>query len=126
MHQLISVIGAFTLLSLLTVGVNKSVADRTQETYNSESIIAATTEAQALLEQVILESFDQATIPPGNGQSVNSPSQLTPASSLGPDGEASVSKYNDIDDYKGYTRLDTVKTAIFKDSVDVYYVSPNA
>jgi len=117
MYQIIMVVGAFMLLSLLTVSVNQSVINTANATYETASIIAASTMAQALLQEVTLRDFDQNT---RNGAIVATPSGLTAVANLGKDGET-YPYFNDLDDYKGFLRYDTIKTGIFKSTVNVVY-----
>ena len=117
MNQMIMVIGAFMLLSLLTVSVNQSLINKTSSTYETESVIAATTMAQALLQEVILRDFDENT---RNYAIVATPAGLTTVAHLGKDGET-YPNFDDLDDYKGFLRYDTIKVGIFKSNVYVVY-----
>ena len=121
MQQILMVVGAFMLLSLLTISVNKSIIDRTNATYESESVIASSTLAQALLQEVTLRAFDQNT----RFAAVASPTGLTSVASLGKEGEV-YPLFNDLDDYKGFTRYDTARIGIFRSSVDVQYANPSS
>mgnify|MGYP001447624904 CR=1 FL=1 len=122
MNQISLVIGAFMLLSLLTISVNKSIIQKADDTYQSESVITASTLAQAMLEEVTLRAFDQNT----DTASVSTAAGLTAAASLGKEyGEIYPTKYNDIDDFNGFRCYDTCKVGIFKDSVVVTYANPN-
>jgi hypothetical protein len=123
MYQITMVIGAFMLLSFLTVTVNQAVINKTMDTYEVESEIAASTMAQALLQEVCLREFDEKSI----GVPIDSASKLTASGSLGSESET-YPFFDDIDDYKFFTRYDTVRNGVFKSRVNVTYVtsaSPN-
>ena len=113
------VIGSFMLLSLLTLSVNRAIINNMEETYQSESIIAATTLAQSLMQEVSLKAFDEKTI----SGPVDSTGGLTSVVALGRDGEI-YPFFDDIDDYKNYTRSDTIANGWFRSAVDIQYVDP--
>lgn len=116
MYQIMLTIGSFVLLSFLTISVNNTITNRMDETYQAESVIASTTMSQALLQEISLKAFDEQTV----SGTVDSVSGMTAVSSLGRDGEI-FPNYDDIDDYKNYTRLDTVSNGIFQSTVNVWY-----
>ena len=88
---------------------------------NSQAIISATGYAQSLVEEISLRKFDEQTV----STEVDTSASLTNASSLGTDaGEYSVNQFDDIDDFKYYTRVDSSNgMGVFTTKVNVYYVS---
>jgi len=105
--QQLLVLGAIILFSIFILGIFTTENVNTKTTITNAAIITATGVAQNLLEQIQTEAFDSATV----SKAVSTPNSLTPPSSLGPDpGETSVTKFNDIDDYNGYTEIDTIGT----------------
>jgi hypothetical protein len=117
--QLLLVIGALTLLSIVTLSVNSMLLSKTTAILQSEAHLTAISVAQSMLDEIMVAAFDSATaskrIYPGQE------SKLTPISSLGPEGTEityvtlpevpdtgvpyrSVTKYNDADDYNNYQR----------------------
>src|SRR5713101_8013520 len=122
MYQTVMVIGSFMLFSLLTVTINGAIIDKIDATYQSESIIAATTLGQGLIQEISLKAFDQAVV----AGTVDSVSELTPVNKLGKDRGETYATFNDIDDYNTFTRNDTITNGIFTSSVRVQYVTPAA
>jgi hypothetical protein len=88
---------------------------------NSQAIISATGYAQSLVEEISLRKFDENTV----SADIDTTASLTNSSTLGPDaGEYSVSQYDDIDDFKNYTRVDSSNgMGTFTSKVNVFYVS---
>ena len=120
MGQILLVLGAFTLLIFLTMTVNQAISSRMDDTYQAEAVIAATTLAQSMLNQVTQKPFDDSTrIKP-----VDSVQHLPPVYSLGKEPGESYSSFNDVDDFNGYVSTDTIINGIFTSTVDVVYVSP--
>jgi hypothetical protein len=119
MQQILLVLGSMILLSLLTISVNNLIINHTIETYESESIIAKTSLAQAMLQEISLKEFDDKTI----GATVDTASSLTPVAQLGKEAGETYSTFDDMDDYKDFTRLDTLVNGVFRSTVDVYYVT---
>src|SRR6266404_5845818 len=121
MFQTIMVIGSFMILSLLTASVNNAIINKTVDTYQSEAFIAATALGEGLIKEISLRDFDEKTV----GVAIDSVQQLTYAISLGKDGgETTSATFDDIDDYKGYSRYDSLANGIFKSTVDVTYLNP--
>ena len=122
MYQTVLVIGSFMLFSILTLTINSAIIDKIDATYQSESIIAATTLGQALLQEINLQAFDQTT----TAGTVDTVSLLTAVNKLGKDGFETYATFNDIDDYNNFSRKDTITNGIFTSSVRVQYVSAAA
>jgi MSHA pilin protein MshD len=76
---------------------------------------------QSMLEEILTKSFDENTIT----SSVNHSDSLTSVGSLGKDaGENSSLKYDDVDDYKNFTRSDTLENlGVFTTTVSCCYVN---
>ncbi len=130
--NLLITIGALAILSLLILTVNNNILNNDVSITESEIVITGVSLAQSLIDEIKTKSFDQVEI----SGTINSPNDLT--STLGPEtGEnismpdtsssqafASLTTYNDIDDYNGYSRL--VNTDIaenFMLNCQVEYVS---
>lgn len=119
--QLILIAGSLVLLGFISLTIYNSFNSKTDSDLYNEAYITASGISQSIIDQILTKSFDQNT----RTTSVSNPSSLTPVASLGPDpGESSVVQFNDVDDYKNYTRVDTMAVlGIFNTRVDVNYVS---
>ncbi len=115
------VIGGILILSYLSLTFFKSNSTQTDSNYNNEVIIMGTGIGQSMLEEILTKSFDENTIT----SSVNNADSLTSVSSLGKDaGENSSLKYDDVDDYKNFTRSDTLENlGVFTTTVLCCYVN---
>lgn len=89
-------------------------------TYNNQALITGTGIAQSSLDEAMGKAFDEKVI----GKTVTSADSLTAVGSLGPEtGETSVSKYDDVDDYNGYTYRDSADVfGTFTVTMSVYYI----
>ncbi len=116
--QSLLVIGAFAILSLITVSVNSTILTTTSTGLEMEANLSALSMAESAMDEILDKAFDQVV---ANGARIFNPSSMTPVGQLGPDaGEAitanggidtssvdtflSKTRFNDVDDYKGYHR----------------------
>lgn len=119
--QILLVLGAFTILSILTLGWNRTTYGTVELGLEMEATLNALSIGQSMLDEVMSKGFDQKTL---GGTVAYNYSQITPYGSLGPEsGEAisgidsaytsggtfhdfmSKSKFNDVDDYDLYHRI---------------------
>jgi len=119
MQQLL-VIGALIILGSLVLTFNRSTQNVNANNYFNIALIDATASAQSLIEGIQTKAFDEKTV----STSVSSASELTTVGSLGADaGESLTTHFDDIDDYKNYTEVDTFEQfGQFALSVQVNYV----
>jgi hypothetical protein len=103
---MIQTIGALALLSLLILNANRAVLSNTRTVYTGQYAVTAVSIAQSYLFEATAKEFDEKTI----GQSfLADPTKFS--STLGPDaGETSIGKFNDLDDYQGYSAVVTTPT----------------
>lgn len=86
----------------------------------SEYRIVATSLGTSLIEQTNALAFDEATV----DTTITSATQLTAATSFGPDaGETSISMFDDIDDFNNYVKIDTLQSVTYISTVKVEYLS---
>ena len=119
MQQLL-VIGALIILGSLVLTFNRSTQNVNANNYFNIALIDATASAQSVIEGIQTKAFDENTIT----SSVSSAGSLTANATLGPDaGETITTQFDDVDDYKSYTEVDTFQQfGQFNISVDVNYV----
>jgi hypothetical protein len=127
-------IGALLLVGIFFISGNRRIVEGKISADGSEYTITAVSLAQSLIDEAKLKAFDE--------QSMAGPvlrSDLTSNSSLGKDGGtesvpvpdvtassgyASATKFDDVDDYKGYTRLvNTSRASGYSITVSVNYAS---
>jgi hypothetical protein len=138
--QTMLVLGAMAILSMLTLSINSSIINASVFGFNMEVNLDAISIAQSMMDEVLFNDFDQMTT---NNVRAFDYSDVTPAGSLGTDnaGETitgtvdiedtskvkdfqSKTKFNDIDDYKGYNRKAwNTRLGWFDVNVNVAYVS---
>lgn len=111
---------ALTMLMIMQMSINASILSESVSSLENEATLEATTLGNLMIGEIRTKAFDNVT----RNNMIYNRSQLTPASSLGPDPFdttitneivpvsqtvfLSQQKYNDVDDYNGYTR--TVQT----------------
>jgi len=113
--QVILVVGALTLLSMLALSINTTILNAYVTSYDSEATIDAISVGQAMIDEILTQDFDSVTV---TSRTLSSPSQCTPPSRLGADLDSektvikdstepfqSQIKFNDIDDYNNYSRI---------------------
>lgn len=119
MQQLL-IIGALIILGSLVLTFNRSTQNVNANNLFNIALIDATASAQSLIEGIQTKAFDEKTV----STNVSSASELTALGTLGPDaGETVTTQFDDIDDYKNYTEIDSFKQfGAFSLSVEVNYV----
>jgi ABC-type antimicrobial peptide transport system permease subunit len=115
------VIGGIMLLSYLSLTFYRSSGNQTSTMIENETIITATSVGQSIIDEISMKAFDESTV---NNFRLTT-SQLTPVASLGIDAsEDNVKKYDDIDDYRNYKRIDYLpRLGMFTTFVCVKYAN---
>ncbi len=119
-QQMLTIFG-IVILTLLILNVYNSQSTKEGILLSNEAIITSTGLAQSMLNEIEAKAFDEKTVQ----KSVASKDSLILPISLGADaGEVISTQFNDVDDYKNYTKKDTIKNlGVFNSKVDVYYVN---
>lgn len=114
--QSVLTIGAFVVLSSMTLNVNTQLTDTGTTGLEMEATLDGISIAQSTLDEILTKDFDQHTT---GGVRAYSPDDLTASGAFGPDGPPqmitgldsssssvfqSQTKFDDVDDYNGYTR----------------------
>ena len=117
-NQLLSIAAIF-LLQLLIMNANKHTIEKMLIKNANTSVIAASSVAQSMIEEIQNKAFDENTV----SKSVLNDADLTDLSTLGPDtGEFNNTQFDDIDDYDGYVTEDSLENiGKFQVSVRVNY-----
>ena len=122
--QTLLTIMALMLMSRLILTVNRTMLEEDSSKDVSEYRITATSLGTSVLEYASDLSFDEATV--DTTLTALQFSSLTAPGFFGPDlpVETNPSLYDDIDDYQGYTRIDTIpNSAIFFTTIRVHYLN---
>lgn len=117
--QIMFILGAFTMLSMLALNVNRTMVGSLILGLEMEATLNALSVGQSMLDEVMQKNFDQKTI----DKIAYGYSDITSAVSLGPGPSEAISgfdssytsggtfhdfqsktKFNDVDDFKGYKR----------------------
>jgi hypothetical protein len=101
------------------MNANKHNIERMQLKNTNTAVIAASSVAQSMIEEIQQKAFDENTV----SKSVLNDADLTDLSNLGTDtGELSNTQFDDIDDYNGYVTEDSLENiGKFQVSVEVNY-----
>jgi hypothetical protein len=115
--NMLLVIGAMMLLATLSLTFQQSNAHQMTDTYFNEAVIYATFFAQSMMDEIQSRAFDEKTI----GKSVVVADSLSLF--LGHEAGESPNKFDDVDDYRGHVRTDTLsRLGTFTGRVRVVYV----
>jgi hypothetical protein len=133
------VISAFSLLSTLSLSVNSTLIRTNSSGLEMEATLDAVSVGQSALDEVLSKDFDEKTIDNVRAFSYN---DITLPQNFGPDGGAeaitgnngidtsgtgsfqSKTKFDDVDDYNGYTRMAwNPRLGWFRVQVQVQYVN---
>lgn len=120
--QLLLVLGAIVLFSMVTLNAHRTVLHATSSTINAETTITATEIGETLLTEIKSKAFDEKVI----GLETSNVNHFT-APPLGPDDGEIVAMYDDVDDYNSYQRISaTPRLGSFTATVAVNYVYENS
>ena len=130
--QILLVLGALMLLSLINVAVKSTLVGNTETMLDAEAALNAVSIAQSMMDEIMSRSYDEASV----SATVDSATSFTLPYFLGPtaseDGKVplpdtsyrSASYYNDVDDYNNYERtVISPRMGLFSVVDTVYYVS---
>jgi hypothetical protein len=121
-HQMLLVLAAIVLFSLLAINVNRTIYSSETQTNKSEYLATATAVGQSVMNKISNKAFDQGTI---NNPAFNF-AIITAPDSLNCETGESYSTYNDVDDYNNYTESDTTpRSDVYNVRVQVNYVNDN-
>jgi hypothetical protein len=113
--QMLETIGALALLSLLILNANRAVLGNTRTVYTGQYASTSISIAQSYILEATMKEYDQKTI---GLPLINDATKFSTI--LGPEaGETSIGKFNDVDDYDGYSTMITIPT----DPLTAYQVS---
>ncbi|MBA4407652.1 hypothetical protein C0389_10285 [bacterium] len=119
--QMFLVLGATVLLAILVLNVNRTILSSTDNTFQAQSITAATSVAQQTIDLISSESFDESTVT----AAVTDINNFSAPASLGPESGESLNSYDDVDDYRNYsTIVSTPRLGDVSVLVKVGYVNP--
>ncbi len=114
-------VGAMMLLAVMILRVNNTILTTNSVLLETKFGVLATSLATSIIEEATGKSFDQNT----SSNSISNVNDLTAPSGLGPGNSETYTTFNDVDDFNGYTKVDsTLPSAIFYLSTKVEYVSP--
>lgn len=146
--QTMLVLGAFTLLSMLTLTMNRTIFGSVNLGFEMETSLNGVSLAQSLMDEILTQDFDEKTT---TGLRIYSAADMTTAANFGPDLSSSPeiaitwedsaytdgsnvfhdyeskSKWDDVDDYHHYRRrVWDKRLGWFHDSVYVQYVNEDS
>ncbi|MBI5647581.1 MAG: hypothetical protein HY962_11675 [Ignavibacteriae bacterium] len=119
--QMILVIGALTLLSILSLNSNRAQLLSEAQVSDAEFTVAATSVGQSALNDICSRAFDAATVA---SDTATLPRFTEPARFGANLNEAGTT--DDVDDYHGFvTNITTPRAGAFRVSAIVWYVNPS-
>lgn len=118
--QQLLTLAALMLLGIFILNVHQSNMLRSSMVYENEAVIAATGVGQSIIDEITVKAFDEKTI----SEAVTNTDSLTGTYLLGPEtGETTNLLFDDIDDYDGYTAVDSLdRLGNFNLKVEIFYV----
>jgi hypothetical protein len=120
--QSLLAVGALVIFSIVSLLFNTTVLQNTTVEIEDKVYLTAFSLADDLIEEMKQKAFDQKTV---DFQAINK-NQLTAPLYLGPDGTETWPDFNDIDDYKGYTKeVDAPHAEGYNITCDVRYCNSN-
>jgi len=117
--ELITLMGAMVIFSLLLENVNSFLGMNTKVQVQTELNYTAVALAQNIIDSARKKAFDEAVTDNKKISVIPDDFSL----SLGPDMGETPKNYDDFDDYNNYSRIDTTAHEIYTTSVKVEYVT---
>jgi hypothetical protein len=120
--QMMLVMGALALLSVITLNLNRSYTTSGAAILRSKAGITAISLSTSVLEEASGRAFDKAS---ADDIEVMSLAALTPVASLNKEAGETYPDFDDFDDYNNLVKKDTLPaTGIFTTSCKVCYIDP--
>lgn len=120
--EVLQVIGAMIIFSLILMTSNSMILRNTQMQVEGELEQETIALAQDIIEEARIKEFDENTSAPLPPTSI--PGGFTSAGSLGPEsGESQRNLYDDFDDYHGHTETVETEQGEFTIDTEVFYVN---
>ncbi len=131
--QMLMVLGALMLLSMVSLSINTMFIGKTTTMLDAEASLNAISIAQTMIDEIMVKSYDAATV----SSKIFNASAFTAPGSLGANGTEtsnvpqpdtsspfkSINNYNDVDDYHLYRRtVNTPRLGKFTVRDSVFYV----
>jgi hypothetical protein len=118
--QMMMVLGAAIMFSLLTLSTNRGIINSTRTISESEQVLTATQLGDGMIAEIISKAFDAATA----DTFITNLNLLTAPGSLGPRSDEVYPNFNDVDDYHRLIRnINTPRMGVFCVECDVCYVN---
>ncbi|MDW7679289.1 MAG: hypothetical protein SCK70_01895 [bacterium] len=115
--ELILVLGGLMLLSTFTLSLNRYMVQDQRTLYQSEHVLNAMAIAQQYIEKAEATRFDE-------DKAATIPSSFTYANNLGPDSGEQYPYFDDVDDFDGFSIVDTLAGYIpYTINISVKYVT---
>ncbi|MFY0696933.1 MAG: hypothetical protein JXR11_03695 [Balneola sp.] len=118
--DVLQVIGAMLLVSLLVQSANRSNLANTQLLISNEYEVGVTAIAQDIMEESRVLAFDEETVT--GFVPVNIPSDFSNIGLDGSENGNNKNTFDDFDDYDGYTGTVTTDLGSFDVEISVYYL----
>ena len=111
------------LLAVMILRVNNTILTTNSVLLETKFGVLATSLATSIIEEATGKAFDQNTY----NNSISQLSDLTSPSGLGPGNGETYANFNDVDDFNGYTKVDSsLPSAVFYLKTNVAYVQPTS
>ena len=120
--EIILVIGALILFSILAIFLNQSILDGDRTVTESQLINGATAVALSYIENAKRLSFDETAIA---DPELSEPSSLTSPANLGPESGESPADFDDIDDFHQYSDSFNTNVLTYNVAITIAYIDTN-
>lgn len=120
-RELLLVLGALMLFSITMLSTNRYMADQNDAIWQREMEYYSLSLAQSFIEEATTRVFDEKEI---NGNPTIK-DDFTDLDDLGPDDGEVYPNYDDVDDFNGFSAVDSTTRANFGVIISVGYVQEN-
>ncbi|HKJ47022.1 MAG TPA: hypothetical protein VJ991_14410 [Balneolales bacterium] len=117
--ELITLMGAIVIFSILLINVNSFMGTSGRLQVQSELDYTAIALAQNIIDSARLKAFDESETGGKSPQDIPIDFSIP----LAPETGENSKTFNDFDDYNNYSRIDTTEHEIYTSSVKVDYVN---
>lgn len=120
--SLMEIMVAMVLFAIGVLSLGTLIPQSTRKLVDASARTTAVTLAQRFVDDAVSKAFDEQEVSGAlAGLSSISPSDMTPAASLGPDAGETVTNFDDMDDYEGLNLDPVPNNAQYAASVSVRY-----
>ncbi|MEK7727062.1 MAG: hypothetical protein AAB354_01550 [candidate division KSB1 bacterium] len=117
-RELLLLLGAITIFGTAALNVRRFMVDQDESMLQRQFEVYAVSLAQSYIEEAKVKDFDANATDPASPD----PNDFTNPPALGPEVGETYASFNDVDDYEGFSKIDSTSIGEFNVAIQARYV----